>query len=86
MYKSVVRPAMLYGIETVAVTESQLRRVEVADIDIRRDQIGHMPVVMGSRQRCKPSSCKRQTVFKCIKCEVLLCLHKNSNSFIRFYE
>ena len=30
MYKSVVRPAMLYGMETMAVTERQVGKMEVA--------------------------------------------------------
>ena len=32
MYKNVVRPAMLYGIETVAVTERQVGKMEVAEL------------------------------------------------------
>ena len=36
MYKSVVRPAMLYGMEMVAVTERQGRKMEVAELKIVR--------------------------------------------------
>ena len=32
MYKNVVRPAMLYGMETVAVTERQVEKMEVAEL------------------------------------------------------
>ena len=32
MYKSVVRPAMLYGVETVAMTERQMGKMEVAEL------------------------------------------------------
>ena len=32
MYKSVVRPTMLYGMETVAVTERQMGKMEVAEL------------------------------------------------------
>ena len=32
MYKSVVRPIMLYGIELVAVTERQVGKMEVAEL------------------------------------------------------
>ena len=32
MYKSVVRPAMIYGMETVAVTERQVGKMEVAEL------------------------------------------------------
>ena len=40
MYKSVVRPAMLYGMETVAVTERQLRKMEVAELKMVRWALG----------------------------------------------
>ena len=58
----------------------------IPDVNICQNQIGHLPVVMGVRQRCKLSLCKGQTVFKCIKCQVHLCLIINSNCFIQFYE
>ena len=32
MYKSVVRPTMLHGMETVAVTERQMGKMEVAEL------------------------------------------------------
>ena len=32
MYKSVVRPAILYGMKTVAVTERQVGKMEVAEL------------------------------------------------------
>lgn len=58
----------------------------IPEVEIRRDQTGHFPVVMETRQRCKRPSCKGQTVFKCIKCQVHLCLNKNSNCFMEFHE
>ena len=36
MYKSVVRPTMLYGMETVAVTERQVGKMEVAELKMVR--------------------------------------------------
>ena len=36
MYKSVVRPAMPYGMETVAVTERQVGKMEVAELKMVR--------------------------------------------------
>ena len=36
MYKSIVRPATLYGMETVAVTERQLRKMEVPELKMVR--------------------------------------------------
>ena len=40
MYKSVVRPAMLYGMETVSVTERQVGKMEVAELKIVRWAMG----------------------------------------------
>ena len=40
MYKSVVRPAMLYGMETVAVTERQMEEMEVAELKMVRWALG----------------------------------------------
>ena len=40
MYKSVVRPAMLYEMETVAVTERQVEKMEVAELKIARWALG----------------------------------------------
>ena len=40
MYKSVVRPAMLYGMETVAVTERQVGKMEVAELKMMRCALG----------------------------------------------
>ena len=40
MYKSVVRPAMLYGMETVAVTERHEGQMEVAELKMVRWALG----------------------------------------------
>ena len=40
MYRSVVKPAMLYGMETVAVTERQVGKMEVADLKMVRWALG----------------------------------------------
>ena len=40
MYKSVVRPTMLYGIEMVAVTERQVGKMEVAELKMVRLALG----------------------------------------------
>ena len=40
MYKSVVRPTMLYGMETVAVTERQMGKKEVAELKMVRWALG----------------------------------------------
>ena len=40
MYKSVVRPTMLYGMETVAVTERLVGKMEVAELKMLRWALG----------------------------------------------
>ena len=40
MYKSAVRPAMFYGMETVAVTERQMGKMEVAELKMVRLALG----------------------------------------------
>ena len=40
MYKNVVRPTMLYGMETVAVTERQMGKMEVAQLKMVRWALG----------------------------------------------
>ena len=40
MYKNVVRLALLYGMETVAVTERQIGKMEVAELKMVRWALG----------------------------------------------
>ena len=40
MYKSVVRPAMLYGMKTVAVTDREMGKIEVAELKMVRWALG----------------------------------------------
>ena len=40
IYKSVVRPTMLYGMETVAVTERQMGKMEIAELKMVRWALG----------------------------------------------
>ena len=40
VYSSVVRPAMVYGLETVAVTKKQVEELEVAEIKMLRFAMG----------------------------------------------
>ena len=40
VYGSVVRPAMVYGLETVAVTKKQVEEMEVAEMKILRFAMG----------------------------------------------
>ncbi|XP_063586256.1 uncharacterized protein LOC134763619 [Penaeus indicus] len=40
LHKLMVRPAMLYGLETVPLTKSQKREVEVAEMRMMRYEVG----------------------------------------------
>ena len=40
VYSSVVRPAMVYGLETVAVTKKQVKKMEVAEMKMLRFAMG----------------------------------------------
>ncbi len=40
LYKTVIRPAMLYGMEAVAVTKAQERQMEVAEMKMLRFSLG----------------------------------------------
>ena len=40
VYSSVVRPAMVYGLETVAVTKKQVEEMEVAEMKMLRFAVG----------------------------------------------
>lgn len=61
-----------------------MKPVPVASV--RTDSTGHWPTVETTRQRCKRPGCKGQTVFKCTKCDVHLCLNKNANCFVDFHQ
>lgn len=50
--------------------------------EVRSDAVGHWPVVESERQRCKLPHCKGQTVIKCAKCTVHLCLNKNKDCLL----
>uniref|UniRef100_A0A8D0DCP7 PiggyBac transposable element-derived protein domain-containing protein n=1 Tax=Sander lucioperca TaxID=283035 RepID=A0A8D0DCP7_SANLU len=54
--------------------------------EVRSDGVGHWPVVESERQRCKLPHCKGQTVIKCAKCTVHLCLNKNKDCFREFHK
>ncbi|XP_043994869.1 chimeric ERCC6-PGBD3 protein-like isoform X2 [Gambusia affinis] len=65
------------------------RRGPAKDIptqQVRSDAVGHWPVVESSRLRCKMPQCKGQTVLKCSKCKVHLCIKKNKNCFRQFHK
>ena len=42
VYSSVVRPAMVYGLETVVVTKKQVEKMEVAEMKMLRFAMGVM--------------------------------------------
>ncbi|XP_065204445.1 piggyBac transposable element-derived protein 3-like [Planococcus citri] len=52
--------------------------------DIRLDNIDHYPIV-GSLGRCRCCS-KKRTTYSCSKCNVRLCIVKDSNCFFRYHK
>ncbi|XP_057685429.1 piggyBac transposable element-derived protein 3-like isoform X7 [Corythoichthys intestinalis] len=68
--------------------EVKKRRGPAAPIpakEIRTDAVGHWPVLENTRQRCKLPKCTGQSVFRCEKCLVHLCLKRNKNCFSEFH-
>ena len=61
MYKSVVRPAMLYGTETMAVTQRQVGKMEVAELKMVRWALGVTRKEMICERECENRKARRQT-------------------------
>lgn len=57
----------------------------IPSTNVRQDGMHHWPVIKPTRQRCKKPNYKGQTNVFCEKCEVNLCLNKNSNCFKDFH-
>ncbi|XP_015242424.1 PREDICTED: piggyBac transposable element-derived protein 2-like [Cyprinodon variegatus] len=55
-------------------------------LEVRSDAVGHWPLVVSERRRCKRSKCKGQSTYTCSKCNVHLCLNKNNNCFREFHK
>lgn len=54
--------------------------------EVRSDAVGHWPEIRSGRKCCKRPDCTSQTVVKCAKCNVHLCLNKYNNCFRLFHE
>lgn len=56
--------------------------------EIRLDNIMHIPEFVNSKNnsRCKLEGCKGKTFVICKKCDVYLCLKRDSNCFARFHQ
>ena len=61
MYKSDVRPAMLYGMETAAVTERQMGKMEVAELKMVRWALGVKRKVKIRNEYVRNRNAKLQT-------------------------
>ena len=53
MYKGVVRPAMLYEMDTVAVTEKQVKKMEVAELKMIRWALGVTKKKQDNKRICE---------------------------------
>uniref|UniRef100_A0A667WLN7 PiggyBac transposable element-derived protein domain-containing protein n=1 Tax=Myripristis murdjan TaxID=586833 RepID=A0A667WLN7_9TELE len=65
---------------------AQVLSKAIPTLEVCSDAVGHWPVVESGRQRCKLPNCKGQTVFRCSKCKVHLCLNKYNNCFQEFHQ
>lgn len=52
---------------------------------VRNDQVGHWPLIVENRNRCKVPRCKGFSYITCEKCKVNLCLNKKNNCFKVFH-
>lgn len=52
---------------------------------IRNDQIGHFPINLPKRGRCKNPPCKSSPVTWCLKCQVYLCSTSDKRCFLEFH-
>ncbi len=57
----------------------------IPPIGVRKDGIGHFPILVENIQHCKNYKCGKLTSVKCDKCGVLLCFNKNNNCFKSFH-
>lgn len=55
---------------------------------VKLDTVDHLPVHSGKKEagRCKENGCKGKSHFRCLKCEVYLCLSKDRNCFLKFHK
>lgn len=77
------RPSMEVEAE-IQKKKSRSPATVVPSIDVRLDNIGHLPTWLKIRQRCKIPNCKGFTYISCVKCKTALCLHKHKNCFSTF--
>ena len=58
---------------------------KVPTIDVIQDQVGHFPVSLAKRAKCRNAPCKSQVVTYCIKCKVYLCIGHGKQCFTQFH-
>ncbi|XP_033823196.1 piggyBac transposable element-derived protein 2-like [Periophthalmus magnuspinnatus] len=69
--------------EVATVYSPRASRVDQPD-DVRHDNVGHLPVKVGNRGRCKV--CKNGfTDTSCVKCNVRLCFNEKRNCFMAYH-
>lgn len=54
--------------------------------EVRTDEIGHWPVLVDKRMRCKMPKCPGFTYTMCEKCDLALCLNKTNSCFTTFHK
>ena len=61
------------------------KTVAVPIVDVRLDGMGHLPIWMEKRQRCKFPQCVSKSFIWCQKYKVNLCVNNDRNCFLRFH-
>lgn len=82
--RSAGRPCL--SIETQLKVKRQREQVQsLPTTDVRSDEHGHWPELTARRMHCRVPLCKSQSQFRCIKCNVYLCLTKSKNCFTDYH-
>ena len=63
----------------------RVKKRKIPPTSIIEDQIGHFPVSLPTRGRCRNISCKGSVVTYCVKCQVYLCIGHGRQCFIEFH-
>lgn len=77
------RPSLIE--ETLRAKKKRGPAQHVPPKDVRCDQMGHWPLPVDNKIRCKFPKCKGFSRTKCEKCGVALCLNKSKNCFKNFH-
>ena len=58
---------------------------EIPSKSIREDMIGHFPIHLSKRSRCRNPNCDGVPITYCLKCKVFLCNNPKKRCFLEFH-